>query len=196
MLLRNPGTNTRKHPAQHHHRCVTIRSDLYVQFRRTCLPNASHGPTSWTPLKQNISTARNYDEPSPLQHRMGKNIYILTNCSVRRRSAPVFGWRRGTEIFIKQSETNTCGNLSTHDIQTEVQSTSPYIGAPTLRPFPSEKCTNLFVSTLHVLFVHCNQCNFTSASSLQDTVIILCAQCLLSLPKSPRRVGDRLNGLR
>jgi len=150
MLLRNPGTYTRKHTAQHHHRCKTLRSDLYAHFRRTCLPNASHGLTSWIPLKQNISKARNYDEPSPFTTQDGKKyIYTLTNCSVRRPSAPVFGRRRGTEIGIKQSLKRTLVEILQHMIfrpkyYLKVQSTSSYIGAPTLRPFPSEKCTNLF----------------------------------------------------
>ena len=162
MPLRNPGTYTRKHTAQHQHRCETSSSELYAHFRRTCLPTASDGLTSWIPLKPNICKARNYDEPNPLQHRMGKNIYTLTNCSVRRPSAPVFGRRRGTEIGIKPSLKRTLVEILQHMIfrpkcYLKVQSTSPYISAPTLRPFPSEKCTNLFVSALQVQFIHCNQ---------------------------------------
>lgn len=99
MAPRNPGTYTREHTAQHHHCCETLRSDLYAHFRRTCLPNASHGLTSWIPLKQNISKA------NPALYNTGwkKYIYKLTNCSVRRPSAPVFGRRRGAEIGIKPS---------------------------------------------------------------------------------------------
>jgi hypothetical protein len=84
--------------------------ELVFQMRLTASLDGS-------PLKQNISKARNYDEPSPLQHRMGKK-YIYTNKLQRKETVGASLWMEegNWNTYQAVSKTNTCGNPSTRDI--------------------------------------------------------------------------------
>jgi hypothetical protein len=124
------------------------------------------------PFKQSISKATNYNKPNPLQPGMEK-IYTLTNCSVRKPSAPVFGggeWNRYQAVYER-----TLVEILQHMIfrpkyYLKVQSTSLDIGAPTLQgPIHSklnyavkrcekmlhEKLNWIFSGTAHVFHQVC-----------------------------------------
>lgn len=130
--------NTRRSIAtavRHHVQILLLISDEPV-FQRRLTASLVGSPLNKTFLRQDITT-------NPALYNTGrekKYIYTLTNCSVRRTSAPVFGRRRGTEIGITPSLKRTLVEILPHMIfrpkyYLKDQCIFAYVGDPTLRPF-------------------------------------------------------------